>query len=178
MAVWEVRERGSHDDGVLVELGKVVSRGASGQQALEPVVNVLEIAPALPQVRVGETPQTFEEATGDPAQGPVGVDPLVAHELLDLAHERGIVEQQEVRVEDRGVGLAEVPRQAPAERAKLLGGQPAGLPGALDLPLLVSRGQAEPEDAPLRSLEQEGGAEGDARRHPDPPEDQVGPRGH
>src|SRR5262249_8554649 len=57
---------------------------------------------ALPQVRIGDVVEYRPELLERPLDRPFGVDPLLADERGGAAHEHRVLEDEQLRVEDRG----------------------------------------------------------------------------
>ena len=70
------------------------------QRPQQPFGEVVNVRAALAQVDVGDTRQAIAQVASHLSHGPLGVLQAFTHAALDLADKHGILEQQDLGVED------------------------------------------------------------------------------
>ena len=110
------------EHGRFVELAEQIarSRHVLAEVHLQAADQIGDVAFALAQIRIGDLVEYAAEILEHLLDRPLGVDALRAHDLGGARNEQGIVEHQELRVEERRQLRAAPPRHARANVGELL----------------------------------------------------------
>jgi hypothetical protein len=90
--------------------------GRASQVQLDATDHVVEVGAPLPQIGVAKAAEELVELLRDRPQRPLRVDPLLAHDPDGPLAQEGVVEHQEVGVEDVGVGSPDLAGQTVLDR--------------------------------------------------------------
>jgi hypothetical protein len=161
------REVHGHDHEAAGQARQRGSVGGSAQVELDAPEHVVEVGRALLEVRVAQSLEALVQLVGHRAQRPLRVHQLLADDADGGIEEQGVLQHQQVGVEDVGVD-ADLVAQALLDGLELLARGFHGTGQALDLAVHRLRGDEEAEDGHRLPLHHQRGADGQAGRDADP----------
>jgi hypothetical protein len=155
------------DDHRFLVQGPEAARLLAGQVAQQSAAHVLDVGTAFLEIRIADAVEGFEDAADDAVERELGAHELGAHHSLGVLDRLGVLEDEEMRVEDLGVIVPHLIGETLLRGADLVAGARQGGSEALDLGIDLRGIDHEVGDDDFLGPAHVGLADDDARRHRD-----------